>query len=401
VSSASAAATGQSVTFTAQLTPPPAGAPAATGQVQFFDGANSVGTAPVTEGGASLSLSNFTAQTHQISATYSGDMNWYSVRSAALTLTTSRGSTATALTVVFAPAQTTLAAAVTAAQGAVPVTGSLQFVDTATGAVLGASQISGGTGGLKLTPATMMGIAGHSVTAIYSGNSDLAPSTSNVIGLAAIVNAAGNLGSNFAADEFVSLYGSRLSDATQQAAAGSLPLSLAGLSISVTDSQGVVRPSGVAYVSPAQVNFVMPAGTPSGISTVAFSRNGTILFSMQAIFGPVAPGIFVTAAAQIIRVRPDGTQSVESTVTPIAMNGDPLYLVLYGTGIRGRSDTRFVTCAINGQSLPVLYAGMQSEYPGLDQVDLLLPASLRGAGRVTVALAVNGQVSNTVHVTFQ
>jgi hypothetical protein len=148
VSSASAAATGQSVTFTAQLTPPPAGAPAATGQVQFFDGANSVGTASVTEGGASLSLSNFTAQTHQISATYSGDMNWYSVRSAALTLTTSRGSTATALTVVFAPAQTTLAAAVTAAQGAVPVTGSLQFVDTATGAVLGASQISGGIGGL-------------------------------------------------------------------------------------------------------------------------------------------------------------------------------------------------------------------------------------------------------------
>jgi uncharacterized protein (TIGR03437 family) len=46
----------------------------------------------------------------------------------------------------------------------------------------------------------------------------------------------------------------------------------------------------------------------------------------------------------------------------------------------------------------VVYAGAQGSFPGLDQVNLLLPATLRGAGMVTLTLTVDGAPANTVVV---
>jgi uncharacterized protein (TIGR03437 family) len=89
------------------------------------------------------------------------------------------------------------------------------------------------------------------------------------------------------------------------------------------------------------------------------------------------------------------------SAAPINIGSDILYLVLYGTGIRNRRPNGIVACTINGQSLPVAYAGPQSQFPGLDQVDVLLPSSLKGAGQVNVTLTVDGEVSNTATLTFQ
>ena len=130
---------------------------------------------------------------------------------------------------------------------------------------------------------------------------------------------------------------------------------------------------------------------------------------IQVTIGSVAPGLFTAAAngkglaaAQIIRVHADGTQTVENVSTaPIDIGSDSLYLVLYATGIRNRSAAGNVTCTINGLNLPVSYAGAQPQFPGLDQADVLLPATLKAAGQVNVALMVDGQVSNTVSLTFQ
>ena len=63
---------------------------------------------------------------------------------------------------------------------------------------------------------------------------------------------------------------------------------------------------------------------------------------------------------------------------------------LYGTGIRGRSSLEAVTCTIGGVTVPVVYAGPQGGYPGLDQVNLELPASLVGADLSSVVLTVDG-----------
>ncbi len=120
------------------------------------------------------------------------------------------------------------------------------------------------------------------------------------------------------------------------------------------------------------------------------------------------------AAANVQRVRADGTQSFEAVLrydeeraafvaVPVAFGpeGEQLYLVLYGTGIRGRSSLGAVTVRVGDLDLPAAYAGPQGFYPGLDQVNVLLPRSLAGAGRVEVRLAVDGLWSNTVEVVFE
>jgi uncharacterized protein (TIGR03437 family) len=55
-----------------------------------------------------------------------------------------------------------------------------------------------------------------------------------------------------------------------------------------------------------------------------------------------------------------------------------------------------------GVSLPVSYAGAQNTaYPGLDQVNVLLPRSLAGKGDVTIQVTVDGQAAEPGHVTIQ
>ena len=87
---------------------------------------------------------------------------------------------------------------------------------------------------------------------------------------------------------------------------------------------------------------------------------------------------------------------------PIRLGIDtPIYLTLYGTGIRNRSSLANVAVTINGTSVPVLYAGPTPGFAGLDQVNVALVLSLRGSGESTVVLTVDGQTSNPVTVTIQ
>ena len=77
---------------------------------------------------------------------------------------------------------------------------------------------------------------------------------------------------------------------------------------------------------------------------------------------------------------------------------DKLFLVLYGTGIRGRAMSSPVTATMGGVSAEVLFAGMQGGLVGLDQVNLRLPRTLAGRGVVNVELSVDGKAANVVTV---
>ena len=56
------------------------------------------------------------------------------------------------------------------------------------------------------------------------------------------------------------------------------------------------------------------------------------------------------------------------------------------------------TVTINDVSVPVLYAGPQPGFTGLDQVNVAMILSLRGSGESNVVLTVDGQMSNTVTI---
>ena len=119
------------------------------------------------------------------------------------------------------------------------------------------------------------------------------------------------------------------------------------------------------------------------------------------------------AVAQILRVKPDGTQIYENVYqydsgqgiyvpVPIVFGGDTLYLILYGTGIRYRSSLGTVSATVGSSSPGVLYAGAQGTYVGEDQVNLgALSTGLAGSGLVNVNLTVDGLAANTVQIQFQ
>ena len=106
------------------------------------------------------------------------------------------------------------------------------------------------------------------------------------------------------------------------------------------------------------------------------------------------------AAGLVVHVKADGSQSFETTLESIDLgpSGDQVFLILFGTGIRGTAGVRSVTAHGGNQEIPVLFAGPQGSYDGLDQVNLRIPRSLAGAGTVEIALAVDGWEANIVTV---
>ena len=209
-----------------------------------------------------------------------------------------------------------------------------------------------------------------------------------------------------AQDSIVAAFGGGLASTTAQPTA--LGTSLGGVTVSVKDSAGTSRLADLFYVSPTQINYAMPAGTATGQAAITIA-NATNSVTVNQTIVPVLPGIFAvdgfaaanvqtyqngkqTAAALAIQVAANGTISA----SPIDVTAGQVYLLMYGTGIRHASQ---VTANIGAQTgLPVAYAGPQGYYVGEDQINVLLPASLAGAGLINVTLTADGQTSNAVQI---
>lgn len=218
-----------------------------------------------------------------------------------------------------------------------------------------------------------------------------------------------------APDSIVSGFGVNLSNATVIATELPLPTVVDGVSVRVTDSAGESRLAGVFFGSAGQFNYHIPADTAPGRAVVTVFRDDVVLASGNVFISPVAPSLFTgnasgsgVPAALIQRVAADGTQTFEPvsegaagslTPKPIAFAaGDRLFLLLYGTGIRGGQN---VVVRINGADIPVLGFAAAPGFVGLDQVNAELLAALAGSGVVDVELIVDGEVANTVTLAFE
>jgi uncharacterized protein (TIGR03437 family) len=220
-----------------------------------------------------------------------------------------------------------------------------------------------------------------------------------------------------APDSLASIFGANLASATQQAASQPLPQSLAGVSLTVQDSAGNSAVAPLLYVSPGQINFLVPSGLATGIATFTIANgSGSPLTAIGAV-GQVAPALFSMsndgsglAAATAIRVNA-GSPAQQSPVTlfdcsslpckavPIDVGTDtPVFLTLYGTGIRHRGSADQILVTINGIGVPVLYGGTQPDFAGLDQINVPLTLNLRGSGVSNVVLKVEQHQANTVTV---
>ncbi len=236
----------------------------------------------------------------------------------------------------------------------------------------------------------------------------------SVLGGSAVQSAAAS-SALVAPESLVSLFGTNLAGNIAQPGPGPLPVSLAGTSVKVRDSTGALRDAALQYVSPTQINLVLPAALSTGtaqfvITTAGVTQpqtlNGLIQRVAPALFSMNASGVGV-AAATAIRVQAGNPESRGNVAVfqcnnsrplpcvPIPINvgvDAPVYLTLYATGVRNRTALSNVTVTIRNLAVPVLYAGAQSQFPGLDQVNITLPLELRGSGESNVTLTVDGVV---------
>ncbi|MGH9803213.1 MAG: hypothetical protein ACRD82_22845, partial [Blastocatellia bacterium] len=234
------------------------------------------------------------------------------------------------------------------------------------------------------------------------------------------VSAASYDGSLLAGESIAVAFGSNLATTTA-AANGSLPTTLGGTTVKVKDSAGTERLSPLFFVSPTQVNYQIPVATAAGPALVTIT-NSTGQQSQSAVqIAVVAPGLFTAnatgrgiAAATILRIKADGSQTYESLsvfdqsqnqfiARPIDLGpaSDQVFLILFGGGIRFRSNAANVIAKIGGVNAPVSFAGAQGGFVGLDQVNAQLPRSLIGRGEVDVTLTVDGKAANVVRVAIK
>lgn len=287
---------------------------------------------------------------------------------------------------------------------------------SAKGTVCGGKISATGSGKYSFTQA---GVRVSCVTNSTAKFTRLRGETSNT---AVSVSGASFTGNLLSPESIVAAFGQGLATATQVATTIPLPTSLAGTSVKVTDSAGINRNAPLFFVSPNQINYLMPSGTANGLARITIV-SGTREVASDAIeIQIVHPALFSAnangegvAAATIERIRADGSRSSEPAFrfdqqsrryVPLPINlgpaSDRLFLVLYGTGIRGAQALSAVSVTVAGEKVPVLYAGAQPSFVGLDQVNVgPLPRTLMARGEVAVVLEADGRIANVVTLAFQ
>lgn len=177
-SSVNPATYGTSVSFTAVVVA--SGTVTPTGTVTFYDGATPIGTGTLTAAGAAtasatLQTSSLSAGTHTITATYGGDADNFTSKSAALTETVNVASTTIAVAASANPdiagKGVTFTATVTPTAG--QASGTVNFYDGTM--LLGSGTLSGDVATWSSASLT---VGSYSITAAYAGTSNDTGSTS-------------------------------------------------------------------------------------------------------------------------------------------------------------------------------------------------------------------------------
>ena len=200
-------------------------------------------------------------------------------------------------------------------------------------------------------------------------------------------------------------FGADLCTRVESAQVLPLPTNLAGTTVRVIDSRNVQHAAQIFFVSPGQINYLIPEQAAMGTAQIIVTNaNGSVsrgelqlVASSPAIFTvsytgrglPVAlttyDGIFYDRV-----VNPDGSARAVDPGT----NWRPNYLLLFGTGLRNAKNLRV---RIGRTEITPLYIGPQGGFAGLDQINLALSPSLTG-GMHDISLITDGQAGNSVQL---
>jgi uncharacterized protein YjdB len=199
-----------------------------------------------------------------------------------------------------------------------------------------------------------------------------------------------------APDSITVARGTNLSLITQQTVRqpdGTFPRNVAGTTVMVNG-----RTAQIFYVSPTQVNFLVPAETEIGQAQVVvtnadgFQTRGTVTVLRAA------PGVFtVSGDGQGEAIALDAATGQRSPFEAVDSQGNPRSIIIFTTGVRSSVN---VSVIINNISLTIESITPSPDMPGLDQIQVRLDPRLSGAGVSALVVRADGRDSNPTTVTF-
>ncbi len=218
--------------------------------------------------------------------------------------------------------------------------------------------------------------------------------------IASIVNSASNGAATLAPNTIATVYGSDLSYNTRAIAAidlngGFLPTVLGGVQVYVGGFQ-----AGLYYVSPHQINFLIPNLLGAGLTSFAVVREGTAGPTIKITLLEVAPSLFELNADTVISTHADG-----SLVTKDAPADGGEVVILYALGLGHmlpdpepgqlasgpapiqHKDLRVLVGGDAVDAKRILYAGAAPGFAGLYQVNVRLPDKITANPELRIAVA--------------
>ena len=186
-----------------------------------------------------------------------------------------------------------------------------------------------------------------------------APTSAPYIYPTGIVNAGSSVPftAQFAPGEFISIFGANL--ATTTATDPTLPAGLGGVEVLVNGA-----PTAVRYVSPGQIDAVIPLGIDTGIASIQVVNSLGTSNTVSNYVGDTQPGIFnsATSAPAVFH----GNNTIVSASNP-AMVGEELAIYLTGLGTLDSSgnatNLSYISVDFSGVTGTVDYAGIEPGTP--------------------------------------
>jgi uncharacterized protein (TIGR03437 family) len=226
---------------------------------------------------------------------------------------------------------------------------------------------------------------------IYTSSVQLAPAipAAPVVTAGNVVSAATSAAGAVAPDSWVTIYGTNLSATTRAWAASDfqnnlgMPFSVDGVSV-LLNVNNTPRVACVGYVSPTQVNFLMPSNAGAGPTTVQVKNPAGISTAATITVAANAPQLFTADGKSVLGSHGNGT--LLSKTAPAAPGET---IIVYGTGLGPTSPAlipaQVPTVAaslatlpqvtIGGAAATVAFAGVVPGTAGVYQINVQVPSS--------------------------
>lgn len=217
-----------------------------------------------------------------------------------------------------------------------------------------------------------------------------------------VVNSADNQPGKFAPNTIATIYGVNLARGTKALTpddirGGVLPTVLPGTGVRVLVGN---LPANLYYVSPGQINFLIPPNLLPGAFEMQVTLDGLAGPAIPIQLAAAAPALFQAGTEMVIAVRTDGSlitadtpakpgdlvivfaTGLGQTIPPVAYGLVPQY----AAPLKQLAAFRVVLDGTVLDAAAVTYAGIAPGFAGLYQINLVLPASTGGNPEIRIGI---------------